>query len=77
MVKFGNFSDTFQDILKDQDCEELDPDSGSVHTGNPKSKQRSHPTSLNLPPPGKIVYFFFFFGYCQFHIWSILKIGRF
>merc|ERR1712241_448628 len=45
-----NHSKEIQDILNDKDCEELDPDSGSVHTGNSRSK-RSQPTSLNLPPP--------------------------
>ena len=34
-----------QDILNDEDCEELDPGSGSVHAGNPTRKP---PTSLPL-----------------------------
>ena len=48
----------FQDILNDKDCEELDPDSGSIHTGNPimfpettgTGKKSQPPTSLNLDP---------------------------
>ena len=47
-----------QDILNDKDCEELDPDSGSIHTGNPimfpettgTGKKSQPPTSLNLNP---------------------------
>ena len=50
---------TLQDILNDKDCEELDPDSGSIHTGNPimfpepgigTGKKSQPPTSLNLNP---------------------------
>merc|ERR1711935_1200805 len=53
-----NHSKEIQDILNDKDCEELDPDSGSIHTGNPimfpeqtgtGSKKSQPPTSLNLP----------------------------
>jgi len=32
-----NHSKEIQDILNDKDFEELDPDSGSIHTGNPKT----------------------------------------
>jgi len=53
-----NHSKEMQDILNDKDCEELDPDSGSIHTGNPimfpettgTGKKSQPPTSLNLDP---------------------------
>ena len=47
-----------QDILNDKDCEELDPDSGSIQTGNPKNhdyNSKRPPRNLNLNTvPGKV-----------------------
>ena len=37
----------FQDI-NDDDCEELEPGSGSIHSGNPVRSHKSKPNSLNL-----------------------------
>ena len=58
----------FKDILNDKDCEELDPDSGSI-SGNPKKSYEKKPTSLNLNPvAGKI-----FFVLIEFH-WETCRL---
>ena len=65
-----------QDILNDKDCEELDPDSGSIHTGNPimfpeqtgTGKKSQPPTSLNLPAIGENFQDFNFRNFANFTI---------
>ena len=70
----------FQDILNDKDCEELDPDSGSIHTGNPimfpettgTGKKSQPPTSLNLDPVIGMQYAGTFLFVCLF-VWGRLS----
>lgn len=42
-----NLTKEMQDILNDEDCEEMDPGSDSIHTGNAALK-KAPPTSLNV-----------------------------
>ena len=44
---YNIFPVLFQDI-NDDDCEELEPGSGSIHSGNPVRSHKSKPNSLNL-----------------------------
>ena len=51
MLKFSPYFDFFKDINED-DCEELEPGSGSILSGNPGRASRK-PNSLNLTTVGK------------------------
>ena len=53
MLKFSPNFYFFKDINED-DCEELEPGSGSILSGNPgRASRNKPPDSLNLPPVGK------------------------
>jgi len=49
-VSSSKRSKDIQDI-NDDDCEELEPGSGSIHSGNPVRSHKSKPNSLNLKDP--------------------------
>ena len=52
VLHFHRILTSFKDINED-DCEELEPGSGSILSGNPGRASRNKPNSLNLTAVGK------------------------